>query len=154
MKRSPFIVIAAILCLTFLACQKDTPSPSPEDCVTLTNVQLLTQKEYEIDALLRSDAGLTTQYKKGGQNTTGVTYQNLKLKFNADNTGTYTDEVGTVHTLNWSFTSTDERNMQLVIGPPFANTFIWNLVEIEGKYLHNATPYGNGLISVRYMQIP
>lgn len=155
MKRNLFLSLAVLSSLMFFACQKDNPTPStsPVECVTLTNVQILTQKEWEIDALIRSDAGVTTQYLKGGQNTTGVTYQNLKLKFNANNTGTYTDEVGTVHTLNWSFTTTDERSMELVIGPPFPNTFIWKMVEIKGKYLHSTSPYGNGLITVRYMQI-
>ncbi len=156
-----------ILFIIFLSCKKENVGGTQtitlhdtiriHDTVVLalpTRKQILVSKEWEVDNLLRNQAGSNSEYLKGGINTTGVNYQNLKVRFNADNTGTYIDETGGSHTLNWSFTTADERTLSLVVGPPFANTFPWRLVELKDNYLHCTTPFTGGLLSVRFKQIP
>jgi len=128
----------------------DTVAPVP-----LTRTQILVQKDWIIDEISQSISGLTSHYVRGGVNTTGVNYTNLKIHFNADGTGTYIDETGGPHTLNWSFTSTDQRNMHLIVGAPFANTFDWNMVELKDNYLHATAMQGsNILVAARYIQVP
>ncbi|MEO6405773.1 MAG: hypothetical protein ABIY51_07155 [Ferruginibacter sp.] len=145
----------------FISCKKEsvggTQTVIVHDTVVLplpTRKQILVAKDWNIDALLRNENGVNTEYIKGVSNNTGTAYQNIKIRFNADNTGTYTDEIGGTHTLNWSFTTSDERIVSLTIGPPYANTFIWKLFEINGTYLHGASAYPGGLVTFRYKQIP
>lgn len=155
MLKNTFTLILAICVVCFFfACQKEDPNPI-NPCVQLTNTQILAQKDWQIDEVWRSQGGVNSHYLRGGENTTGTNYGNLRFHFNADGTGTYIDEVGTNHTINWSFTSADERNLSLNIGPPFPVMFVWNMLELKNNYMHSTTPYsGNNLLSARYIQIP
>src|SRR5688572_19510310 len=158
MKRSIHLLL--IIAFIFVSCEKDNPSvpeptPCPDPPKQLTKTEMLTQKTWQVDEVLRNISGTNTKYIKGGTNTTGTNYNLIRLTFKTDGTGTYTDEVGIVHTTTWKFASTDERNLELVIGPPSAQTFNWNLVEITEKALHNTTAVGtNILVSARYTPVP
>lgn len=161
MKTLSIPLLVFISFIIFLSCKKEnvagTQTITIHDTILLpqpTRKEILVAKEWIIDALLRNQSGINTEYVYGGVNTTGTNYQNLRIRFNADNTGTYVDETGGSHTLNWSFASADERSLTLIVGPPFANTFLWKLVELKGNYLHCANSYTGGLISVRYKQVP
>ena len=159
-----------LICTTFFffACKKENPiDPVPitkhdtiriHDTIiapSLTRTQILVKKEWQVDQVIRNQGGSNAFYTRGGTNTTGTNYNNLKLRFNADGTGTYTDETGLAHTLAWNFTTADERNASLTIGPPSATTFIWNMIELKDNYLHSTSAYsGNNLLTARYIQIP
>lgn len=167
MKLFRFAAILSLCSMLFFSsCEKNTPQPVGQTtCDTVyihdtvitvppTRVQILTQKDWIVDELYRNVGGTNTKYVRGGTNTTGVTYQNMRFHFNANGTGSYIDEVGTTHTLDWTFTSADQRNMNLNIGPPFATTFVWNMMEVAGNYLHATSAFSNGLLSARYIQVP
>lgn len=165
-KNTFTFLLISCLAVFFFACEKESTNPAPTTnrdtvyvhdttpCIQLTNAQALVSKDWQIDELFRFQSGSGTHYVRGGVNTTGTTYNNMRFHFNSDGTGTYTDEVATTHTVNWSFTSTDQKNMSLIIGPPFANVFTWNMIEIKNNFLHTTSPYTGGLISARYIQIP
>lgn len=144
------------VCITFIliACEKDNnddaTNPQP-----LTRTEILTQKVWQIDEVQRSVAGTNSEYLRGGVNSTGVPYQNIRIKFNADGTGTYTDENSVAHTLNWLFTSNDQRNATLNVGPPNAAVFNWKLIELKDNYMHCTAPYNsNSVYAARYIQVP
>ncbi|MBC7749804.1 MAG: hypothetical protein H7Z76_14735 [Methylotenera sp.] len=158
------ILIAALL---FTACKKESVTTSPvTPCATVTihdtiyiqpptRLQTLTAKIWELDEVNRNNSGFNTRYIKGGSNTTGTSYNLFRLKFNVDGTGTYTDETGVSHTLNWSFTGTNQRSITLNVGPPFATSFVWYTVELAGNYMHQTSVSGSSsLLSSRFVQIP
>lgn len=159
----------------FISCQKDISVPISKvinDTVKIiihdtirihdtiavipfNRLQLLTKKAWLADQVERSIVGTNSEYIRNGTNTTGVTYENIRIKFNADGTGTYTDENSMASSLNWTFSTADERNVIVKIGPPNSAVFIWNLVELKDNYLHCVTPYnGNSLYAARYIQVP
>jgi len=146
-------MVSVFIAVFFFGCKKDdTVINIP--CVQLTNTEILVQKDWQIDELWKNDGGVNTHFVRGGVNTTGTSYENMRFHFNTEGTGSYTDEVSTIHTLDWSYNTSDERNMTLNIGPPFANVFIWNMIELKNNFMHNTSPYGGGLISIRYIQVP
>lgn len=145
----------------FAACEKEkvvTVTNTVHDTlmvIPLTRLQILTQKEWQIDEVQRSVVGGNSAYNRGGSNSTGVAYGNIKIRFNADGTGTYTDESSVSHTLNWVFTTTDQRNATLTVGAPNAAVFNWRMIELKDNYLHNTTSLNsNSLYTARYIQIP
>ena len=174
-----FTVLFIVALMSVAGCQKDYPALTPNNpCnnsvvrdtirirdtivihdtiapVPLTKTQILAQKEWIVDEIARSLSGTISQFIRGGMNTTGTNYTLLKFKFNTNGTGTYRDENGIVHSLNWIFTNPSERNMRLDIGAPFATVFNWNMVEIKDNYLHSTTVQGsNVLVTARLIQVP
>lgn len=145
----------------FAACEKEkitTVTNTVHDTLTVippTRLQILTLKEWQVDEVQRSIVGVNTFYIRGGANSTGVAYGNIKIRFNADGTGTYTDEASVAHSLNWLFTTADQRNATLTVGAPNAAVFNWRMIELKDNYLHNTTSLNsNSLYTARYIQIP
>lgn len=134
-------------------CQKDKkPTHLPEPI--LSKKMLLVKPKWQVDEVIRNINGTNSHYIRGGINDTGVNYDLIELTFNNDGSGTYQDEVGVTHPITWQFTSSDNRNLQLNIGPPYATSFEWNLVEIAPDALHNTTAVGGGiLVSARYRPV-
>lgn len=150
-KLMSFSVFVFFTSIIIVACKKDNNNNST---TPLTKEQILTQKSWQVDEVLRNISGSNSRYVRGGINNTGVNYNLLRLTFNADGTGTYVDEVGTSHTATWQFTTPDKYNLQLVVGPPFAQTYMLNLVEITATAFYNTTAVGsNILVSARYVQV-
>ena len=165
MKKILFVpVIITLLLVSFFSCKKETiitePATNIHDtiCIEPTKQEILTQKTWQIDELYRCYQGVNSHFVRGGENTTGVSYGNLRLTFVDGGTGTYVDEVNTSHTLSWDFLDTKFQNANLTIGAPFPNTFTWNLIEIHDNYLHNtsiANVSGSALmLTARYIQVP
>ncbi len=156
-------LIFAVLCgfsILFFGCEKEavttnTVTNTIHDtiCIEPTKRSILVEKEWEVDEVQRSLNGVNSAYIRGGLNTTGENYSNLKFTFFEDGTGTYTDVSGTSHGLTWSL-STNERNMTITISSP-TSTFVWSMVEIKDNYLYSTTVSGaNLLIAARYIQVP
>ncbi len=149
------ILFFSILMSTLVvACKKDkNPDPTPEP--VLTKKQLLVKSKWQVDEVLRNISGSNSHYKRGGVNDTGVNYDLIELTFNTDGTGVYQDEVSVSHPITWQFTSSDNRNMKLNIGPPYPISFDLSLVEITADAFHNTTPVGTDiLVSARYAPVP
>lgn len=146
------VVFLGCLIIFFTACQKNS---QPTVVTTqLTRTQILTQKVWQIDELQRSINGTNSAFVKGGSNTTGVTYQNIKIQFNADGSGTYTNENSMQSSLTWVFSTTDQRNLLINVGGANSAVFEWRMLELKDNYLHCSSPFNsNSLITVRYIQI-
>ncbi len=146
-----FIIIVSTI---LVACKKDK-NPEPDPQPVLTKKQLLFKSKWQVDETFRDIDGANPHYKRGGENTTGVNFDVLEITFNTDGTGIYKDEVSVSHPTTWQFTSSDNRNLRLNIGPPYPISFDWSLVEITTDALYNTTPVGAGiLVSARYAPVP
>ncbi len=158
------VLIIVVLVICFFSCKKETIITGPTNtihdtvCIEPTKEEIFTAKTWQIDELYRCYQGVNTHYVRGGVNTTGVNYGNLRLTFVSGGTGSYVDETNTSHTLAWNFLDTDLRNASLTIGPPFPTTYTWNLIEIKDNYLHTtsiANISGSALmLTSRYIQVP
>ena len=103
----------------------------------------------------RSINGINSAFIKGGTNSTGITYQNIKIHFNVDGNDIYTDENLMESSLTWVFTTTDQRNLLFSVGGSNNAVFEWRMLELKDNYLHCATPYNsNSLYATRFIQIP
>jgi len=154
MKKILMASLGSLIALTFLmtaACSKnDSTTPTK----VLTKPEILARKPWQVTEVWRNDAGVNTHYIRGGTNNTGTAYDNIHITFNADGTGSYTDENGIVHSATWQFSTSDMRNMTFSISNPGATTFTWNLVEITDGSFVSTTPIGsNFLLSSRYTQV-
>ena len=166
----PPILSAALL---FTACKKESVTSTPvTPCANVTirdtirihdtiyiqlpsRLQTLTSKIWHIDELNRNISGFNSRYIRNGSNTTSTSYNLIRIKFNTDGTGTYTDETGVSHSLNWLFNGSDQRSVTLNVGPPNAGSFIWYTLELVGNYMHQTSVSGsNILLSSRFVQIP
>lgn len=129
-------------------CIHDTVAP-----ISLTKTQILVQKDWIIDELARNISGLNSQFIRGGINSTGVTYSNMKFHFNLNGTGTYQDENANVRAMTWSFTNTAQTNITLIVSG--ASTYSWIIVELKDNFLYNTSLAGsNILLTTRMIQIP
>lgn len=165
-------LLAAVVMISFMSCQKDYPPIPTNYCDTLvihdtirihdtvapiplTKTQILAQKDWIADEISQNISGTNSHYVRNGINTTGTVYTNVLFHFNTNGTGTYKDENAVTHSVNWSFTSSDQTNMQLIIGAPFPTTFNWNMVELKNNFLYNTTMQGtNILLTARFIQVP
>lgn len=151
--RGKFLLLFMIGTILLVGCDKDTDNNN--NTTTLTKDQILVQKAWQVDEVWRNISGTNSHYVRGGVNTTGVNYGSIRFIFNSDGTGTYIDEVGTSHTVSWVFSTPDKYNMQVTIGPPSAQTFTWNMVEITSSAMYNTAVVGNNiLVTARYVQVP
>ncbi|MCY7311073.1 MAG: hypothetical protein LH619_09860 [Chitinophagaceae bacterium] len=70
----------------------------------------------------------------------------MRLSFNSDGKGTYTDENRIIHQTEWKFNSKDFQDIELKVGPPYSVTYQWSLVEITDKALYNTTFVGDNIM--------
>jgi len=142
MKKQSSTLTAILLSLTMLSllsCSKN----KPDEEVPLTKKEILTQKEWRVDQLHSVVDGVYGTYYRGGSNTTGVTYDNMRFMFNDDGTATYIDENGLSRSATWQFSSGDQRSIAITISG-YPATDNWEMVEIQGNYLHATENFGSG----------
>lgn len=120
----------AILCSLFLviaSCKKDsTDTPTP-----LTKTQLLTNNTWQVKEIIQQYGNTQGRYEMGGINTTGADYSKVRLLFNANGTGSFTDPLNATYTLMWSFVSGDESKMNVVVNYPTPAPLNYTFVSIE-----------------------
>ena len=145
------LVIAIFSVFIISGCSKDNDTPDP--VVPPTNKELLTAKTWQLGETYQNLNGTRTHYLKGGENTSGVDMSPLRLKFNADGTGSHTDVNSTNFTFTWAFSSADERNIHIVIE---GNIIIdWYFVDIEADVvLQSANISTNGLVTAKWIPVP
>jgi hypothetical protein len=119
------IILFQFSCKKDVAAQTTTPAPTKDE--------ILAAKTWRMDKLHHVISGQYSSYTNGGTNTTGINYDNLTFKFNANGTGVTTDQNGASYNLTWQFTSTDKRSLQLTAT---GRTDNWEMVEISENYLH------------------
>ncbi len=142
----------------FYSCSKDSGTTTTTKTDSLTKLQILTQKTWEVDQLIHVISCQYSTYTRGASNTTGINYDNLRFVFKTDGTGTTTDASGNTLPLTWQFATTDQRTITLTVNS--TTPYTWNMVEIVGKYLHaTAGPLtvsgnSNNMESFRLVQVP
>jgi hypothetical protein len=145
LKSVAFLLLSSIV--IFSGCKDDN-----DTVVSQTRTQILTAKTWQVDELARNIGGVVTQYFRGGTNTTGSNYQFTRIKFNADGTGTYTDDQDDTFPMTWTFMGSDQRKLRLDI-TGFVQ-YDWILVELCDNYLHQTSIGGNSMLTTRMIQIP
>lgn len=145
MMRIPAIFLSVLF---FFGCEKNNDDNTPEE-PQLTNKEILVKNVWKVDEAIQNVSGSTTHYIRGATNTTGVNYDAIRLKFNANGTGTNTDVSGTTYNMTWEFTSANEQNMKIVINGTVVNT--WNMVKIDEAYILETSPFPNNMVSARWV---
>ncbi len=162
------IVLAALLFFAMAgtsSCTKevttihDTTTITITDTVVpavLTNTQILIKHTWEVQEVYQIVGGSdTTHFIRGGENTTGYNQALLRLTFNADGTGTYIGDDGANYTLVWQFTTTDEKNMRLIVTKAgVSTTYIWSFVHISEQEILQTSPGDNLIVSARWIPVP
>lgn len=145
------LAVAAFAVVIFSGCSKDNATPDP--VVNPTNKELLTAKTWQVGETYQNITGTRFHYLRGGENTSGVNMGTLRMKFNADGSGSHTDVNGTNYTFAWAFSSADETTLHIIIE---GNILIdWYFVDIEADaLLQNANVSTNGLVAAKWIPVP
>ena len=124
-------VFSLSIILFQFSCKKDATAQSTPPAPTKDDI--LVAKTWKMDRLHHVISGQYSSYTNGGTNTTGINYDNLTFKFNANGTGVLTDQNSTSYNFTWQFTTTDKRNLQVTAA---GRTDNWEMVEISENFLH------------------
>lgn len=147
--------ILMLLSVIFGGCKKDNTLPST---TSLTKTELLVKYTWQIDEVFRNSVGKNSHYVKSGVNTTGTTYNLVRITFKADGTASYTNDLGQTYPAIWKFTYADEHNMELAITSSANVVYSWNIVEISDRSFSNTTAITFGgsdvLVVARYIPFP
>ncbi|HEX8333507.1 MAG TPA: hypothetical protein VF622_12835 [Segetibacter sp.] len=148
------ILIIGILFCSQTGCEKETASEA-----TTSKEAILVQKTWNVDFVYSLIGTDLAKYVRGGVNTTGISFDNQKYKFDSNGTGTYTNPSGTNYALSWAFTTTDKRTLRFDV--PALNSFsTWEMVEMAGNYMQfsvSVAAVGNvpkNLSTYRLIQAP
>jgi hypothetical protein len=104
--------VTKIVTDTVTVIQKDTLQ---EKDTTLT-AAILTANPWKISVVRATVGGYYVYYQRGGSNNT-QNFDNEYMTFNANNTGTYTDNTGVQTSFTWNFTDVAHTNL----------VWVWNL---------------------------
>jgi hypothetical protein len=144
----------AIILFQF-SCKKEAQAQNNS---TLTKEQILVEKSWKVDRLHHVIGCAYSNYINGGQNTTGINYDILRFKFDANGTGTHINQLGINYTFTWQFAA-DKRSITITLTSPTTSSYTWEMVEIAGNYLHASTNLtisnnSNNIETFRLIQIP
>lgn len=127
-----FAIVLVLVAIFQTGCKKDNSTTTTE----MTKDEILVAKVWKFDKVHHVISGRYSIYAAGGINTTGVNYDKLRFKFNADGTGTHVDQFGVAYSFVWKFLSSDKRMLELTTK---GRTDVWDMVEISDKYLHGSS---------------
>lgn len=85
------------------------------DRTTGISKKIRVSKSWKVDELLHNVNCQNSHYKRGVENTTGITYDVLRFTFNANGTGTHINQDGTVYTTTWKFLTSDDRHLEIIL---------------------------------------
>lgn len=155
------VLIAALIIAALGACNKPNDEGGNHDPKPLTKKEILVQKPWQVDELWHHILGVNSHYIRNTFNNTNVPYENLRFVFNADGSGTTTQQDGTVYPTTWELLGSDQRNLQLSVTYSSSSTisYQWHMVEIAGNYLHATVELEvsgdpNNLEAFRLVQMP
>lgn len=128
--------------------KKNTSAESKEDI-------LIRIGEWKLDEVARNTDGTNSHYKRGGENTTGVRYDAVRIKFKKGGSGSYTTDMGDTHSMQWRFTNADKDDMIITVDYGNFTEYHWMMTEVNTEFLYNTTAIrdlGNDiLVTARYI---
>jgi len=113
----------------------------------------LTAEPWIIDEVVRNVAGVNSHYIRGGINTTNIKYQNYRIKFNSDGTGSFTDDQAETFPMTWSFVGNKQQDIRIDVSGFVV--YDWHMVELHHNYLYATTSgdKNNNMNTARYIQV-
>ena len=121
MKRKAFLPLMLASLIIVTSCSKDKDNTSP---VTKTKEELLTQHAWKMEEITHVENNNQIYYKRGGSANTN-NFDNDKIIFLANGTGTYSPTPAQTLSLTWQFTNTEKTKMNIVI--TFSSTIVLTL---------------------------
>lgn len=143
----------SILCMALFAMMVITSGCDKDDSPSaMTSTQILASHTWQVDEVFQALTGTLQHYVRGGENTTGVAQGTVRMKFNLDGTGTYTDITGSTFNMTWNF-GAGEKTIDFVVNGNV--NYHWALMSITSTQLVQTSPYNNtGLVSARWTIAP
>lgn len=125
---------------------------------TQTRTQMLTARTWMVEEVYNNASCTNTHYLRGGSANTGANYGIMRMTFNTNGTGSTTDTQGNTYPLTWTFTSPDERTLNINVNSGAA-VYNWNQFEISPGVLYETTAIGTTsgnsvLVSSKMVHIP
>lgn len=111
MKRTLLLSVVMSAFLMISSCSKDNDDPSP---ATKTPEELLTQHVWKMEEITQVENNTQIFYKRGG-NTNTNNFDNDKITFLTNGTGTYSPTPAQTLNLTWQFTNSEKTKMNIVI---------------------------------------
>lgn len=125
------MLLLFVFSVTFFSCEKAANKSLP-----MSKTQMLAKNAWMIDETYYFTNGVTTHYKRGGENNTGANYDIVRFTFKVDGTGTNTDGNGEVHQIKWSFSTPEQGDMNLTIYQNPVYVTSWSLVNISESAIY------------------
>src|SRR5436190_14001760 len=108
MKRKTFFPLLLAVLFVASSCSKDNDDPTPP--VTKTKEELLTQHVWKMEEIIHVENNSQIYYKRGGSTNTN-NYDDDKITFLANGTGTYSPTPAQTLALTWEFTNAEKTKM-------------------------------------------
>ena len=111
MKRTLLLSVVMSTLIMISSCSKDHDEPSTQ---TKTPEELLTQHVWKMEEITQVENNTQIFYKRGG-NTNTNNFDNDKITFLTNGTGTYSPTPAQTLNLTWQFTNSEKTKMNIVI---------------------------------------
>jgi hypothetical protein len=116
---------------------------------------MLTSAVWQLEELARNDSKGNSYYLRGSKNSTGINYDAIRIKFNADGTGFYTTDENSTFPLEWEFKNNKHEEMVLRVNYGGITTYHWKMVVINNHSLYSTTSFSDQgeqlMVTTRYI---
>jgi len=112
MKSNRLLFLFIAFSLVISSCSKD--NDEPPTTTTKTTEELLTQHPWKMEEITQVENNTQIYYKRGGTTNTN-NFDNDKITFLANGTGTYSPTPAQNLNLTWQFTNSEKTKMNIVI---------------------------------------
>jgi hypothetical protein len=161
-KLSILVLFVSFIILSFFpSCAKDTVTTvTVKDTISLpslSKIQILTSHVWEIQESTTAISGTVYNYERGVTNTypVGLNQAPIRLTFNTNGTGTYTDPTTTVYNSSWGFNLNDST---IISGNITYNStvtpYTYNLVNITDSVFSFSSSVPGGVAAYRCIPVP
>jgi hypothetical protein len=139
MRTKSYLLALLSSVLLLQACMKDD-----SDTVVATKEELLTHHTWKMEELTQVENNTQIYYKRGGTTNTND-FDNDKITFLVDGTGTYTPTPTQNFNITWEFTNTSKTQMNIVItfSPSLVTTLKCTELELTQKRFFCVTNFLN-----------
>ena len=143
-----FLFLTVLIILAFKKVDKQIPIVHTSS-TKISKTNLLTAHVWEVKETIQNLSCNNVHYIKDSINETGYEQNLLRISFNDDGTGNYTDHKGLDYKLYWKFISSDSTNMNINITGLLSHD--WNMVSITEDCLMETTKIpGIGLVTAKW----